>query len=98
MRNNRPVCDRTMSGCDHTFPPPAPDAPFSIVLLDIIQREYAPLKNAAKILARHAGATPRAARNWLERKCCPHVDHAAELIRNCRAVRDAYRQQMDKTE
>lgn len=94
MRNSR-------SKNDHNFPRRDMTTiamSLSSELLDVIQREYAPLKNAAKILARHAGATPRAARNWLARDCCPQLDHVAELIRNCRAVRETFRQHMDKTE
>ena len=43
-----------------------------------VQRKYAPLKNARKLLARDARVSPRTAENWLQSK---HPPKAEELIR-----------------
>ena len=50
---------------------------------DVLDRTYAPFKHAEKLLARHARATPKAARNWLDRMCAPNGENLLNLMSEC---------------
>lgn len=43
-----------------------------------VERKYAPLRHARKLLARDAGSSPRTAEHWISKR---HVPKAEELIR-----------------
>ncbi len=53
----------------------------------VIVAEYAPLKHAAKLLARDANATPRTAENWLAGTNAPSGENLINLMRRCAALR-----------
>lgn len=63
-------------------------ASYNDVVLGFIQREFAPLKNAAKMLARAANATPRAAENWLAGMHAPNGEKLVALMVECRGLAD----------
>lgn len=52
----------------------------------VLQREYAPLRHAAKILARKADVSPRTAENWLAGTCAPRGDELLRLMASCDAL------------
>lgn len=54
----------------------------------ILRETYGPLRNATKILARHANATPRAAENWLLGRCAPSGESLVALMAECRELAD----------
>jgi hypothetical protein len=54
----------------------------------VLDRAYAPFKHAEKKLARDARATPKAARNWLDRLCAPNGESLLNLMRECNELRD----------
>ncbi len=54
----------------------------------VLTREYGPLRNAAKILARAAGVSPRTSQNWLQGLCAPRGDELLKLMVECDALRD----------
>ena len=51
---------------------------------DVLAREYGPLRNAAKLLARDADVSPRTAENWLQGKCAPRMDECIRLMAVCK--------------
>ena len=55
-------------------------ATYAGTVLGFIQAEYAPLKHAAKLLARAAGSTPRAAENWLAGSYAPSGEALINLM------------------
>jgi hypothetical protein len=63
-------------------------ATYSDVVFDVLRREYAPLKHAAKLLARHARTTPRTAENWLAGTHAPNGDKLVYLMAECEALAD----------
>lgn len=63
-------------------------ASYNDVVLGFIQREFAPLKNAAKLLARAANATPRAAENWLAGMHAPNGEKLIALMSECKELAD----------
>lgn len=73
-RNNRGVSDVPMT------------ATYSDAILGVIQREYAPLRNAAKLLARHAGTAPRTAENWLAGMHAPNGEKLINLMAHSEAL------------
>jgi hypothetical protein len=54
----------------------------------ILTQEFGPLRNAAKLLARKAGVSPRTAQNWLQGLCAPRGDELIRLMQECSALRD----------
>lgn len=63
-------------------------ATYSDIVFGAIQREYAPLKHAAKLLARHAGTSPRTAENWLAGTHAPNGEKLLNLMAECRSLAD----------
>lgn len=57
-------------------------------LLDVIAREFRPLRFAQELLARASGKTPRAARNWLDGRCTPDAEALIELMASCSSIAD----------
>ena len=55
---------------------------------DAIRREFSPLRNARKILARAAMASERAVDNWLAGTNSPQLDQVILLAASCDALRD----------
>lgn len=64
------------------------DSTYNETVWSVIAREYQPLRNAEERLARHAGATPRAARNWLQRQCTPNGENLVNLMAQCEALHE----------
>lgn len=58
-------------------------ATYGTVVHDVIQRRFAPLKHAAKLLARAAGTTPRTAENWLAGSHAPNGEKLVNLMASC---------------
>ena len=75
MRNDRDDNDRN-------FRTNTVSATLSALAHEHIRERYHPLRHARELLARAAGVTPNAARNWLRRDCAPHADNLGELIKN----------------
>lgn len=63
-------------------------ATYGDVVLRVIRREYAPLKHAAKLLAKHAGTTPRTAENWLSGINAPNGEKLVNLMAECDPLAD----------
>jgi len=63
-------------------------ATYGDVVHDVIRRHYAPLKHAAKILARAAGTTPRTAENWLAGSHAPNGEKLLNLMAACNELAD----------
>lgn len=61
---------------------------YSDVVHDVIRRNYAPLKHAAKLLARAAGTTPRTAENWLAGSHAPNGEKLLNLMAACDELAD----------
>jgi hypothetical protein len=56
-------------------------------LAGIIAGRFGILRHGEKKLARAAGVTPRAARNWIEGRCCPQSAQLLRLMAECRELR-----------
>lgn len=54
----------------------------------VIRRQFAPLKHAAKILARLSGASPRTAENWLAGSHAPNGEKLLNLMATCPELAD----------
>lgn len=52
------------------------------VVSDFLRREYQPMRNAAKLIARAARATPRTAEAWLDGHQAPQAEHLINLMTN----------------
>lgn len=63
-------------------------ATYSDVVVDVLRREYGPLKHAAKLLARHAKTTPRTAENWLAGTNAPNGEKLINLMAECNTLAD----------
>lgn len=63
-------------------------ATYGDVVHDVIRRQFAPLKHAAKLLARAAGTTPRTAENWLAGSHAPNGDKLLNLMAECDELAD----------
>ena len=61
---------------------------YSALVHGVLVREYGPLRNAAKILARATGVSPRSAENWLQGLCAPRGDELLRLMKECSALRE----------
>jgi hypothetical protein len=61
-------------------------ATYSDVVLEVLRREYGPLKNATKLLARHARTTPRTAENWLAGTHAPNGEKLINLMAACESL------------
>ncbi|NVN06042.1 hypothetical protein HW509_10640 [Asaia spathodeae] len=57
-------------------------------LLEVIAREFRPLRFAAEYLARAANKTPRAAKNWLSGVNAPDAEALIELMASCSSIAD----------
>lgn len=64
------------------------DATYNEAVWDVLDRVYGPLRHAAELLARHAKATPKAARNWLSRECAPNGESLLHLMAQCPELHD----------
>jgi len=64
------------------------EATYSDIVHTVIQRNYAPLKNAAKLLARAAGATPRCATGWLAGDHAMSGEKLVNLMVECSELAD----------
>lgn len=62
--------------------------PVKEALLEVIGREFRPLRFAQEMLARASGKTPRAARNWLDGRCTPDAEALIELMASCNSIAD----------
>jgi hypothetical protein len=51
-----------------------------------LRREFGPRRNAAKLIARLSGASPRTAENWLAGLCAPQGAALLNLMARCEAV------------
>lgn len=80
MWNDRPNSYRTLQKLETMD---AQAMPYNEMVCGILRRNYAHLKNAAKILARDARATPRAAANWLDGLNAPSGESLINLLANC---------------
>lgn len=47
---------------------------------DVLSRQYGPLRNATKILARLAGVSPRTSANWMQGLCAPQGEQLFALM------------------
>lgn len=54
---------------------------------EVLVREYAPLRFAAKILARATGVSVRTSQNWLQGVCAPRGDELISLMAASPTVR-----------
>jgi hypothetical protein len=54
----------------------------------VIKRRFAPLKHAAKLLARASGASPRTAENWLAGSHAPSGESLLNLMAACPELAD----------
>lgn len=61
-------------------------ATYGDVVHDVIRRRFAPLKHAAKLLARAAGTTPRTAENWLAGSHAPNGEKLVNLMADCQEL------------
>lgn len=61
---------------------------YSDVVLNVLRREYGPLKHATKLLARHARTTPRTAENWLAGTHAPNGEKLLNLMAECTTLAD----------
>ena len=59
---------------------------YNELVWNVLDREYGPFKYAEKLLARHARATPKAARNWLDRQCAPNGENLMNLMAQCETL------------
>lgn len=56
---------------------------YSNAVLEVIQRQYAPLRHGHKLLARDAGTSPRTAENWLRGNNAPSGENLIALMAEC---------------
>lgn len=62
---------------------------FEATFYGFIDREFAPKRNAAKLLAKAAGGiSHRSAENWLRKICMPQGEQIVTLMKECPAFRD----------
>lgn len=54
----------------------------------ILKRNYGQIRNAAKLLARSVGTTPRTVQNWLEGVNAPRGAELIRLMQECDELRD----------
>ena len=64
------------------------DTTYNDVVLAFIRRHFGPLKNAAKLLARAGGTTPRNAENWLAGAHAPNGESLVQLMAECSELAD----------
>jgi hypothetical protein len=81
---------KKMSVVDRTFPTKSisMSVTYNDAVLGYIRREFAPLKHAAELLARAAGATPRAAKAWLAGEHAPSGEKLLNLLAECKPLAD----------
>jgi hypothetical protein len=68
---------------------------YAATVHDVLSREYGPLRNAAKILARKADVSCRTAQNWLHGKCAPRGDELIRLMAECSALKEEIDRQVE---
>lgn len=61
---------------------------YSDAVLTVIQRTYAPLRHASKLLARDAKASPRTAEKWISGQNAPSGEALIELMASCQELAD----------
>jgi hypothetical protein len=61
-------------------------ATYSDVVINVLRREYGPLKHATKLLARHARTSPRTAENWLAGTHAPNGEKLINLMASCEVL------------
>ena len=61
----------------------------SAVVRRILIDRYGRLKGGAKLLARDANSSTRAAENWLDGSCTPNAQKLVNVMRHCRELREA---------
>ncbi|WP_155820362.1 hypothetical protein [Komagataeibacter europaeus] len=91
MRNDRSILDHDRAFSDRKLP--SMNGVISNIgvrdrLLGAIGREFRPLRCAAEMLARAAGRTPRAAKNWLSGTNAPDAEALIELMASCNTIAD----------
>ena len=59
---------------------------YAATVHSVLQREYRPLRNATKILARQANVSPKTAQNWIDGVCAPRGDELLSLMASCDAL------------
>lgn len=94
-------------GQDIDFDPPQLTSPsrnnhvrltYSTLVHGVLVREFGPLRNAAKLLARLAGVSPWTADNWLQGLCAPRGDELLRLMTECKALRNEIMAATEKSE
>ena len=90
MWNDRAITARKQSKSDRKFPQMMglTHMPVRDRLLNVIKREFEPLRFATEMLARAAKKTPRAARNWLSDKNAPDAEALIELMASSENLRN----------
>jgi hypothetical protein len=88
MWNDRAILARKQSKSDRKFPQMMglTHMPVRDRLLNVIKREFEPLRFATEMLARAAKKTPRAARNWLSGTNAPDAEALIELMASSNAI------------
>jgi len=61
-------------------------ATYTDAITSVLRREYLPLRNAAKTLARHGGTSTRTAENWLAGLHAPSGESLVNLMAECEAL------------
>lgn len=59
---------------------------YSDSICAVIREQFAPLRNAAKSLARLSGVSPRTAENWLQGTHAPNGESLVNLMSECREI------------
>jgi hypothetical protein len=59
---------------------------YEAVVFNVIDRAYAPLKYAAKLLARDAECSVPTAKAWIAHKHAPQGQHLFNLMRRCESL------------
>lgn len=61
-------------------------ATYGDLILGFIRREYSPFRNAAKLLGRAAGVSPRTAENYLRGTHAPSGEALINLLAECETL------------
>lgn len=61
-------------------------ATYGEAVREVLLREFGPLRNASKLIARLAGTSPRTAENWMAGTCAPQGAALLNLMAQCKAV------------
>lgn len=90
MRNDWSFPDNIKFQMDRKVPSVSADACTAVRdrLIDMIAREFKPFRFASEMLARAAGKSPRAAKNWLSGQNAPDAVALIELMASCSSIAD----------